>query len=116
MGKIGILAALLLLSASSAMAQGVRTADTETLPLQLGVGVTFLEETQSGLSWELDICERGNIPRLYVCHKSAAQRAAAALAAHRAALSPSDVVRVIHYDANGLPLGFIRAFVRSLDR
>jgi len=42
MGKIGILAALLLLSASSAMAQGVRTADTETLPLQLGVGVTFL--------------------------------------------------------------------------
>jgi hypothetical protein len=42
MGKIGILAALLLLSASSVMAQGVKTADTETLPYQLGVGVTYL--------------------------------------------------------------------------
>src|SRR5580704_5819444 len=42
MGKLGILAALLLLSAASVMAQGVRTADTETLPYQIGVGVTFV--------------------------------------------------------------------------
>jgi hypothetical protein len=42
MGKLGILAGVLLLSATSAMAQTVRALDTATLPFQVGVGVTFL--------------------------------------------------------------------------
>jgi|SRR5580698_4585807 hypothetical protein len=42
MGKLGIVGIFLLLSATSAMAQTVRALDTATLPIQVGVGVTYL--------------------------------------------------------------------------